>query len=345
MIVASRATPANGASPNDLATAHDRARGACRVRGRPWYKRFPADFIAGTLGLSLEEKGAYSVVLDMIYDRGEPIPDDARWIARVCGCSTRKWTSLRRRLIDTGKLTAANGCLSNPRAEAMLENAAREAAKLSQNAAKTHQARRENKRQLVDSSGLADDGQQHRARSPAGESRLETPDTRVETAAAESSDEAALAKEVRTEIDEGGNHPPDTERLAAVGRRVLDAIGVADDPRWLGSYGRVQRWLAEGFDPELDILPTVERLMGRRGHDPPRSLAYFDQAIADAKARRLKPMPEATTDDRRNIAKPPSPHDRLLAGFAQAADRLGGASEGPALRRPPAADVEPPESD
>lgn len=32
---------------------------------RPWYKRYPSDFIAGTIGLSLEEKGAYSVCLDL----------------------------------------------------------------------------------------------------------------------------------------------------------------------------------------------------------------------------------------------------------------------------------------
>ena len=146
------------------------------------------------------------------------------------------------------------------------------------------------------------------------------------------------------------NRSPDSDLLEAVGRRVLDAIGVRDDPRWLGSYGRVQRWLAEGHDPELDILPTIERLMARRGHDPPRSLAYFDQAIAEATARRLKPMPEAVLDDRSHpertqSAPPKSAHDRLLAGFAQAADRLDDEPDGAPLRRPPAAGVESSEPD
>ena len=62
---------------------------------RPWYRRYGSDFIAGTLGLSLEEKGAYSIVLDLIYDRRRPIPDDARYIAGVCGCSVRKWTAIK----------------------------------------------------------------------------------------------------------------------------------------------------------------------------------------------------------------------------------------------------------
>ena len=77
--------------------------------GRPWYKRFGADFVHGTLGLSLEEKGAYSLCLDLIYDRGGPIPDDARWLSGVCGVSVRKWTALRERLIDTGKLVVRDG--------------------------------------------------------------------------------------------------------------------------------------------------------------------------------------------------------------------------------------------
>jgi uncharacterized protein YdaU (DUF1376 family) len=58
-----------------------------------WYKRCGADFIHGTMMLSLEEKGAYSLCLDLIYDRGGPIPDDARWLSGVCGVSLRKWGS------------------------------------------------------------------------------------------------------------------------------------------------------------------------------------------------------------------------------------------------------------
>lgn len=82
-----------------------------------WYKRCGGDFIHGTMMLSLEEKGAYSLCLDLIYDRGGPIPDDARWISGVCGVSIRKWNSIRQRLIDLGKLTSQNGLISNSRAD------------------------------------------------------------------------------------------------------------------------------------------------------------------------------------------------------------------------------------
>lgn len=84
-----------------------------------WYKRYPADFLHGTSMLSCEQKGAYSVALDLMYERNGPIPDDPRWLARMCGCSVRKWTqTLRPALIEAGKLRIQpDGRLSNGRME------------------------------------------------------------------------------------------------------------------------------------------------------------------------------------------------------------------------------------
>lgn len=106
------------------------------MSARPWYKRYGADFVFGTMGLSLEERGAYSICLDLIYDRQGPIPDDARYLAGVCGVSVRKWNSLRDRLVIAGKLHPVDGTLSNSRAVIELENAAKTARKLAENGAK-----------------------------------------------------------------------------------------------------------------------------------------------------------------------------------------------------------------
>lgn len=73
-------------------------------RARPWYPHYPADFLQGTMVLSLEEKGAYIVCLDLMYERGGPIPDDPKWIAHVCGCPLQRWKKIRKRLKDAGKL-------------------------------------------------------------------------------------------------------------------------------------------------------------------------------------------------------------------------------------------------
>lgn len=76
-----------------------------------------------------------------------------------------------------------------------------------------------------------------------------------------------------------------------VGKQISKITGWDSDPNWSGDYGRIEQWLANGWDAEKDILPTVRKLMGKRS-GPPGNLKYFEQAIADAHASRLKPLPE-----------------------------------------------------
>jgi uncharacterized protein YdaU (DUF1376 family) len=109
-----------------------------------WYKRCGADFIHGTMMLTLEEKGAYSLCLDLIYDRGGPIPDDARWLSGVCGVSLRKWASIRERLLSLGKIAAENGHLTNSRAALELVSAELSARKLAEAGSKGGRKRAEN---------------------------------------------------------------------------------------------------------------------------------------------------------------------------------------------------------
>lgn len=87
----------------------------------PYYKRFPRDFLEGTIGLSFEVKGAYAIVLDLIYMRDGRLPDDARYIAGQLGCSVRKWTAIRAELVEAGKIIAELGFISNLRADYLTE--------------------------------------------------------------------------------------------------------------------------------------------------------------------------------------------------------------------------------
>jgi len=84
----------------------------------PYYPRYPRDFFEGTAGMSLEEKGAYGLVLDLIYMMGaRGLPDDPQYIAGQLGTSVRKWNSLRKSLIERGKLHSKDGIISNKRAD------------------------------------------------------------------------------------------------------------------------------------------------------------------------------------------------------------------------------------
>lgn len=128
---------------------------------RRWYRRCGADFIHGTMSLSLEEKGAYSLCLDLIYDRGGPIPNDERWLAGICNVSTRKWRSLCQRLIDLGKLRLVDGHLSNTRAEFEIISTETHARKLSESGAKGGRARAENAASTKGNNDLGEAGLKH----------------------------------------------------------------------------------------------------------------------------------------------------------------------------------------
>lgn len=133
---------------------------------RPWYRRFPDNFIAGTAGLTLEEKGAYSLVLDLMYVRGGPIPDEPRYIAGVCNCSVRKWNAIREKLILIGKLRVEAGCLVNQRAETEIEKSAKEAREFAENGAKGGNKAAENRAVVSKNNGLSAARLKHTRASP-----------------------------------------------------------------------------------------------------------------------------------------------------------------------------------
>ncbi|MEN2786165.1 DUF1376 domain-containing protein [Sphingomonas qilianensis] len=88
------------------------------MSARPWHKRYHSDALAGFMPLSLEERGAYQTVLDLIYDHGGPIADDERILAAYMRCSPRKWRAVRDQLVGKGKISFnSEGLITNSRAE------------------------------------------------------------------------------------------------------------------------------------------------------------------------------------------------------------------------------------
>jgi len=83
----------------------------------PYYLRYPEDFASATFGWPFELKGAYSLVLDLIYARDGKLMDDPHGIAGALGMSVRKWNMLKAKLIEMGKLCVKDGMISNSRAD------------------------------------------------------------------------------------------------------------------------------------------------------------------------------------------------------------------------------------
>lgn len=88
-----------------------------------WYKRDPRAALTGMMELSLEERGAYNTVIDLIYDRDGDLPDDDRFLAGWCSCDVRVWRRIKQKLIDTGKLYVEGGKLRNRRADRGVDDA------------------------------------------------------------------------------------------------------------------------------------------------------------------------------------------------------------------------------
>lgn len=82
-----------------------------------WYKRYPEAALSGMKRLTLEERGAYDTVLDLIYLHDGELDDDDLFIAGWCSCDVRIWRRIKVRLLALGKLYQANGKLRNGRSD------------------------------------------------------------------------------------------------------------------------------------------------------------------------------------------------------------------------------------
>lgn len=80
-----------------------------------YFRFYPRDFFDGTVGLTLETKGAYALVIALMHQHDGKLPDDGRYISGHIGCSLRKWNELKRELLIRGKVTLSHGYLENMR--------------------------------------------------------------------------------------------------------------------------------------------------------------------------------------------------------------------------------------
>ncbi|AUN31964.1 YdaU family protein [Niveispirillum cyanobacteriorum] len=269
---------------------------------RPWYKRNPKDALTGMMKLTLEEKGAYNVVIDLIYLHGGPVDDDEGYIARFCGCSVRKWRALRDQLLAAGRLyRTPDGRISDERAEAELapnqaegeafaESAAKSHRKRAENAAKTPQEIPENGHDLADINDLKENRLLHRGR--VSESRYQNI-----TAA-----EDASGREEISGPDRGGGP---SVALSAEEPSPADALIQAFDAAILTAWGpdtvrvvvpgddrTASRWVDAGVTPEQvrRVAGRVFDRMRRAGRTPPKALGYLTDSLTEDMTSAATPL-------------------------------------------------------
>ena len=126
---------------------------------RPWYKRYPSDFINGCITgkLNAEEIGVYAIVIDLLYDRG-PVDNDPRWLGGMMQISTRKCRTIIEALLKKKKLLLIDEKLSNPRVVRQRLGEEKEHEKLSNSGVKGAQKTNENRSVSNNPKDLAEKG-------------------------------------------------------------------------------------------------------------------------------------------------------------------------------------------
>jgi uncharacterized protein YdaU (DUF1376 family) len=88
-----------------------------------WYKRDPDAALMGMAALTLEECGAYNLLLDLIYSRNGELPDNDELIARTLRCHPRTWKKLKASLMRQGKIWIEGSKIGAKRVEETLSEA------------------------------------------------------------------------------------------------------------------------------------------------------------------------------------------------------------------------------
>jgi hypothetical protein len=86
------------------------------MSGPDWCRWYASKWLTGTFGLTLEQKGVYITIINIILDRGE-CPDDERYLCRLCNCNRRRLKRILNELIALGKIRHVGSCFEQVRAK------------------------------------------------------------------------------------------------------------------------------------------------------------------------------------------------------------------------------------
>lgn len=248
-------------------------------------------YLADTRHLTTEEHGAYLLLLLCAWrTRGCALKDDDRFLARTVGVSPQRWRKLKPALMEF--FDVSGGLWRQKKLTDVYRNVEDRVARNRANGAKGGRARASRERA---------------AKAKAEEGRAQKTDVGPTTC-----QPTALATGKATK----SQNPNPKPAAAAEGcdgeggdegdlRQVADAAGlkVVDmDASPLVS------WRAAGADLALDILPVIHRLRARqegKTGQRPITLAYYGQAVLEARDKRLKARATGRAHARDNPPAPP----------------------------------------
>lgn len=242
------------------------------MNGLPYYPKYPRDFFDGTIGLPFEVKGAYSMLLDLIYMSGGKLYDDSRFIAGHLNCSVRAWNGYRAALITAGKIRVENGIISNFRAD----------------------------KELIIQRSFQDK-QRKNASQPKKNNDLDKATAQPKGSHTDTdTEEEKKEQQPRAEVPSSQADTTTRERLlAAMGADPISGL-IGPNGRSLGTVAdtvEAEKWSAMGISLDRQCAVIAERCAAMRKNNPswtPGRFAYFSGAMADVAAARDRPTPQGS---------------------------------------------------
>lgn len=219
-----------------------------------FYKRDPNAALAGMAELTLKQRGAYNSLLDALYAADGDLPDDDLRIARMISCHWREWATVKRELIEVGKVWTEGGKIYAKRVQETVKEASEFSQKQSKRASEGWQKRKK-------------DNEINDEPMPPGNAN--TP-TAIATATEDSSLHSAGARE-----------------WAKLEGQLRQAAGWAQEPSPnLFVVGPIAELVKSGADLDLDVLPVVRALAPKVTGKP--NWKYFVGPIRDAMRARTE---------------------------------------------------------
>lgn len=238
-----------------------------------WMPLYIGDYLANTMHLSAEEHGAY-LLLIMHYWQHGPIKNDQKTIKNIAKISFKKCDRILQFFEEK------DGYLIHTR----IEDEKAKAIEL-----------KEKQRKRTEAATAARHTKDPSVTEDVTLSVTESPSPSPSPSATQE-DKSSFAAQPRARDDDltSGDavpHAAPPETITPF-QRVYDA-GVAVLPQLASaSTSAIHSWIADGCDPDLDIIPEIQRIA--REKPTIRGWRFFTGAITDAKATRTTPLPQGT---------------------------------------------------
>lgn len=282
-----------------------------------FYRRDPGAALAGMAGMSLEERGVYNTIIDLLYLTWRPVEDSRSYIAGHCGCAVQKLNPILARLIAAGKLIRfeddGQSYISNGKFE----------------------AERASVKGITTRSGRGEVGEKSAGVGKKSASVGKNPPTCQENdgenqtvAPLEKSREDETRQDTADDSARARFSDLDRDTVQSLEKQLREAAGASINVAspMLQIIAPILGLLRPGDGPacdlELDVLPAIRAAATRTRH-PKDRWDYFVPMIREARDRRLQGAPAVgEVVPLRGTGPPNSMMDRLEADRAEVRRRV-----------------------